>query len=96
MKDAPEASWHVKFDSQNLKHSGDLARWSTIAHRPSPSPPMKVRLNPNITSLGSELQLKIHSNVQIWFLNPCPNTEILEILICLVCHNFKTTPSRKL
>ena len=37
MKDAPEVSWHVKFDSQNLKHSGDLARWSTIAaHRPSP------------------------------------------------------------
>ena len=30
MKDAPEVSWHVKFDSQNLKHSGDLARWSTI------------------------------------------------------------------
>ena len=56
MKDAPEVSWHVKFDSQNLKHSGDLARWSPIAHRPSP---MKVRLNPNITSLRSELHHRI-------------------------------------
>ena len=52
MKDAPEVSWHVKFDSQNLKHSGDLARWSTIAHRHRPSP-MKVRLNPNITNLAT-------------------------------------------
>ena len=53
MKDAPEVSWHVKFDSQNLKHSGDLARWSTIiiAHH-RPSSPMKVQLNPNITMLG--------------------------------------------
>ena len=38
MKDAPEVSWHVKFDSQNLKHSGDLARWSPIAHESSIEP----------------------------------------------------------
>ena len=52
MKDAPEVSWHVKFDSQNLKHSGDLARWSTIiAHRPS-SPKKFIEPKHNLATLG--------------------------------------------
>ena len=51
MKDAPEVSWHVKFDSQNLKHSGDLARWSTIIA------PHESSIEPkhNLATLGTML-----------------------------------------
>ena len=53
MKDAPEVSWHVKFDSQNLKHSGDLARWSTIAaHRPSIAHESLIEPKHNLATLG--------------------------------------------
>ena len=63
MKDAPEVSWHVKFDSQNLKHSGrgDLA--GTVPKTPRPSP-MKVRLNPNITSLRSESLITVRTIIK--------------------------------
>ena len=59
MKDAPEVSWHVKFDSQNLKHSGDLARWSTII-APHESSIIDKRVNgignaPSNNSFGSKL-----------------------------------------
>ena len=66
-------SWHVKFDSQNLKHSGDLARWSTIAahrrspiaDRPSPIAPHESSIEPkhNLAMLGTRGALGAKSSL---------------------------------
>ena len=89
MKDAPEVSWHVKFDSQNLKHSGDLARWSTIAHRPSPIAAHESSIEPkhNLATLGIIDQLVLDFGFARFRINAIRINEGPLYQESMLCHN---------